>query len=156
MTDGIAALPFVDDIKKLIGDKWINSLGGKLPTITKQWKIKQVGTGTNIYDEIIISIDSENPQIFSLMKGDATSNTTFEYDWLHDISITLDVRTAESEIRVLQLVNMVMKIIKTNVVPVINDRQYIQILPEGLTSMNEEYRNIFRYLISVSALRFNP
>lgn len=156
MTDGIAALPFVNDIITLMEDKWIPALGGKKPQFSKQWKIKAVGVGTNTYDEVIISIDSENPQIFSFIKGDATSNTTFDYDWLHDVSITIDIRTGQSEDRVLQLVNEVVRIIKNNVVPFINNRQYIQILPEGLTSMNEEYRNIFRYLISVSALRFNP
>jgi len=155
MTDGIAGLDFANDIKTLLNSKWI-SANSKKPIFSTQWNIKAMGVGARIYNEVIISIDSENPQIFSLQQGDATDNTKFTYDWLHDISITLDVRTSESEIKVLKLVNEVTRILKTNVVPTINNNVYIQILPEGMTSMNEEYRNIFRYLISVSALRINP
>lgn len=156
MVNGIAGLSFVDDIITLMKNKWIPASGGTKPEFDKQWGIKQVGTADNTYDEVIISIDSENPQIFSLLQGDATDNTKFTYDWLHEVSITLDIRTAKSENRVLQLVNEVARILKTNVVPVVNNRQYIQVLPEGFTSMNEEYRSIFRYLGSVSCLRFNP
>ena len=90
------------------------------------------------------------------MQGDATDATKFTYDWLHDVSISIDIRTSESELRVLQLVNEIMRILKTNVVPTINNRTYIQMLPEGVTSLNEEYRNLYRYLISVSAIKLNP
>ena len=90
------------------------------------------------------------------MQGDSTDATKFTYDWLHDVSISIDVRTSESELRVMQLVNEIMRILKTNVVPTINNRTYIQMLPEGITSLNEEYRNLYRYLISVSAIKLNP
>lgn len=152
----MASLPFVDDIEDLIIDKWIPAKGGKLPEIDKQWRIKELGTGSNKYDEIIISIDSENPQIFSFIKNDASVAENFDYDWLHDISITLDIRTSESENRVLQLTNEVVRICKNNVVPTINRRTYLQLLIEGITPMNEEYRNIFRVMVGLGTLRFNP
>ena len=56
----------------------------------------------------------------------------------------------------MQLVDEIMKILKNNVLPTINNRTYIQMLPEGITSLNEEYRNLYRYIISVSAIKLNP
>lgn len=155
MTDGFMGLDFANDIITLLKDKWIVGNVAR-PKMTTQWNIKAMGVGTRIYNEIIVSVDSENPQIFSLQQGDATDATKFIYDWLHDGAITLDVRTSESEIKVRKLVNETMRILKKNVVPTINNRVYIQILPEGITQLNEEYRNIYRYLISISALRINP
>ena len=159
MTEGFAGLNFANDMITLLNSKWKSS-GGAKPKFSTQWNKKVVGHGTRTYNEVIVSIDAENPQIYSLMQGDATDRTKFTYDWLHDVSITLDVRTSISEERVLQLVNEIMRILKTNVVPLITTkgetRDYVQMLPEGVTSLNEEYRNLYRYLVSVSAIIFNP
>lgn len=155
MTDGFIGLNFANDIITLLNGKWKAS-GGAKPLFQTQWNMKNVGLGSRNYNQVIISIDAENPQIYSMMQGDATDATKFTYDWLHDVSISIDIRTSESELRVLQLVNEIMRILKTNVVPTINSRTYIQMLPEGITSLNEEYRNLYRYLISVSAIKLNP
>ena len=155
MTDGFIGLKFANDLITLLNGKWKAS-GGAKPLFQTQWNMKNVGLGSRNYNQVIISIDAENPQIYSMMQGDATDATKFTYDWLHDVSISIDVRTSESESRVLQLVNEIMRILKTNVVPTINNRTYIQMLPEGITSLNEEYRNLYRYLISVSAIKLNP
>lgn len=155
MTDGFIGLNFANDIITLLNGKWKAS-GGAKPLFQTQWNMKNVGLGSRNYNQVIISIDAENPQIYSMMQGDATDATKFTYDWLHDVSISIDIRTSESELRVLQLVNEIMRILKTNVVPTINNRTYIQMLPEGVTSLNEEYRNLYRYLISVSAIKLNP
>ena len=155
MTDGFIGLNFANDIITLLNGKWQSS-GGAKPSFQTQWNMKNVGLGSRTYNQVIISIDAENPQIYSLMQGDATDATKFTYDWLHDVSISIDIRTSESELRVMQLVDEIMRILKTNVVPTINNRTYIQMLPEGITSLNEEYRNLYRYLISVSAIKLNP
>tara|TARA_R110000751_G_scaffold63084_2_gene130489 strand:+ start:315 stop:782 length:468 start_codon:yes stop_codon:yes gene_type:complete len=155
MTDGFIGLKFANDLITLLNGKWKAS-GGAKPLFQTQWNMKNVGLGSRNYNQVIISIDAENPQIYSMMQGDATDATKFTYDWLHDVSISIDVRTSESESRVLQLVDEIMRILKTNVVPTINNRTYIQMLPEGVTSLNEEYRNLYRYLISVSAIKLNP
>ena len=155
MTDGFIGLKFANDLITLLNGKWKAS-GGAKPLFQTQWNMKNVGLGSRNYNQVIISIDAENPQIYSMMQGDATDATKFTYDWLHDVSISIDVRTSESESRVLQLVDEIMRILKTNVVPTINNRTYIQMLPEGITSLNEEYRNLYRYLISVSAIKLNP
>tara|TARA_R110000744_G_scaffold51412_1_gene110719 strand:- start:5519 stop:5986 length:468 start_codon:yes stop_codon:yes gene_type:complete len=155
MTDGFIGLNFANDIITLLNGKWKSS-GGAKPVFQTQWNMKNVGLGSRTYNQVIISIDAENPQIYSLMQGDATDATKFTYDWLHDVSISIDIRTSESELRVMQLVDEIMKILKNNVVPTINNRTYIQMLPEGITSLNEEYRNLYRYIISVSAIKLNP
>jgi|TARA_R110000822_G_scaffold232121_1_gene363926 hypothetical protein len=155
MTDGFIGLNFANDIITLLNGKWKAS-GGAKPLFQTQWNMKNVGLGSRNYNQVIISIDAENPQIYSMMQGDATDATKFTYDWLHDVSISIDIRTSESELRVMQLVDEIMRILKTNVVPTINNRTYIQMLPEGITSLNEEYRNLYRYLISVSAIKLNP
>tara|TARA_R110000803_G_scaffold32257_1_gene71246 strand:- start:5659 stop:6126 length:468 start_codon:yes stop_codon:yes gene_type:complete len=155
MTDGFIGLNFANDIITLLNGKWQSS-GGAKPSFQTQWNMKNVGLGSRTYNQVIISIDAENPQIYSLMQGDATDATKFTYDWLHDVSISIDIRTSESELRVMQLVDEIMKILKNNVVPTINNRTYIQMLPDGITSLNEEYRNLYRYIISVSAMKLNP
>jgi len=154
MVDGIAGLPFVNDMIFQINDKWKPSNGGRKPNITAKWKTKNVGHGNKLYDEIIVFLDSENPNIFSMISE--ISNGKFSYDWLHDISITLDVYTSQSEDRVLQMVNECVRILKNNVVTKIRENEYVQILPGNIVSLNEEMRNIYRYTIDVDALRYNP
>lgn len=159
MTNGFAGLNFANDIITLLNSKWKSS-GGTKPVFSTKWNKKVVGHGTRVYNEIIVNIDAENPQIYSLMQGNANNREEFVYDWLHDVSVTLDIRTNTSEERVMIMVDEVMRILKTNVVPLITTngktRDYIQMLPEGITSLNEEYRNMFRYMVSVSAVIFNP
>jgi hypothetical protein len=74
----------------------------------------------------------------------------------HDLSINLDIYSSVSDAIVLQLVDEILKILKNNVVTTINNREYIQILPGNVVSLNEDFRNIFRYNIDVDAMRFNP
>lgn len=151
---GIAGLEFLDDIIKLISDRWLSGSGGVKPQISKVWNVKAVNVGTNREENIIVGLDGENPNIFSLQYSDGTNKV---FDWLHDIAISIDIRTGLSEQRVLQMVDEVVRILKTSVAaPIINNRQYVQILPVNVTSMNEEYRNIFRYIVDAEAMRLNP
>ena len=154
MTDGMAGLPFANDIVKLLNDEW-QSTGGKKPVFSTKWKKKVVGHGTNNYDEIIIELDTENINIFSLISS-IGADDKFNYDWLHDISVTADIYSSKSEDRVLQLVDEVIRILKNNVVTTINNREYLQILPSNAVSLNEEFRNIFRYTVDIDAMRYNP
>lgn len=154
MAGGIAGLQFVNDMIVFLAKKWIEDTGGIQPVITAQWKKKTIGFVDGNYQEIIISLDSENPNIYSLLQRD--DNDVFFWDWLHDISITLDIRTGDSEERILQMVDEVVRIIKANVILPINGTQMIQTLPGAVVSLNEEYRNLFRYTVDVDTLRFNP
>ena len=151
MTDGIAGLQFMDDIIYQLKLKW-KSTGGRKPEFTKKWETKVVGLAKK-EDKVIISLDGENPEIFSLKY---TSGGNPVYDWLHTVSISIDVWSGFSEDRVLQMVNEITRILKTNVVPSLNGTQYVQLLPVGVNPLLEDYRNIYRYMIDVEAIRFNP
>lgn len=151
----MAGLPFANDMVKHLHDEWSSSTGGKEPTFSTKWKKKVVGHIKKAYDEVIIELDTEDPKIFSLISG-IGADSKFNYDWLHDISVTIDVYTSVSEDRCLQIVDEIVRILKNNVVTTINGRDYIQILPGNIISLNEEFRNIFRYNIDVDAMRFNP
>ncbi|WP_428323672.1 hypothetical protein [Nitrosopumilus sp.] len=152
---GLAGLKFADDIIKLLSDKWRPGSGGKRPTFSKAWRTKTVNVGTNSDENIIVMLDSDNPNIFSLQYKDADSNPIF--DWLHDLSVSLDVRTGKSEDRVEQMVDEVYRILKTNVAaPTVNNRQYVQLLPGQAQPMLEDFKNYFRYVVDVEAMRLNP
>lgn len=154
-TSGSAALKFVDDITKILDNGWIDKIGGKKPQFIKAWEFKESGLDAN-YEICVIHLDDEAIRIFSMMQGDPTDNTKFSYDWLHEISVTLELRTGTSQRRILQLTDMVTYILKKNVVPVVNNRQYVQLLPDGYVPMNEEYRNLYKTMVSCTAQRFNP
>lgn len=154
MVNGIGGLDFVNNMIAYLAEKWIEDTGGEQPVFTAQWKKKTTGFVDGNYQEVILSLDSENPNIYSLLQS--TEANDFFWDWLHDISITLDVRTGDNEGRVLQMVNEIVRILKTTVILPINDTVYVQVLPGAIVSLNEEYRNMFRYTIDVDALQFNP
>ena len=151
---GIAGLNFVTDLIKVISDNWRLGNGGKMPTIEKAWEIKQVGAGTNTYDYIVIHLDTENIDIFSIQYDDENDEAT--WDWLHDISISLEVASPTSETRVLQIVNELSRILKKKVILNVNNRDYIQIVLNGATSMNAEYINMYRYLVTCESKILNP
>lgn len=151
---GIAGIDFVDDLIKSFRSNWVTNTGGIIPTFVKQWEVKEVGHGSNSYDVIIIGIDGENIDAFSLQHTDGLGNPA--WDWLHDVSVTIDIRSGKSEKRVLQLVDEISRILKTKVLLNINNRVYVQVLPTSFTSMNEEYRNLYRYIGSADALILNP
>ena len=153
-TEGMAGLPFANDIIDHLKDNWTSN-GGTQPIMTTKWKKKAVGVGSRNYEEIIVSIDSENPRLYSMISG-IGSDGKFDYDWMHDISLTLDIYSSTSEERVLQIVDEILRILKNNVVSTINTREYIQIIPTNIVSLNEEFRNIFRYSMDVDAMRINP
>lgn len=151
----IAGLPFANDVVTLLKTNWSKNTGGAQPTMNTSWKVKAVGVADSIAEQIIISIDSENPQIYSMLQSSTATNPS-NYDWLHDVSLSVDVRTGKSEERVLQMIGEVVRILETNVVPLINFHQYIRVLPGPIHSANEEYRNLFRYIIDVDGLIFDP
>lgn len=154
-TEGMAGLMFVQDITKLLKDEWKpTNTDGKKPEFVKTWETKEVGHGDSNYRKILISLDSETPNIFSLRQTDSDGNSF--YDWLHDVSVTIDIRTGESEKTVEKLANEVVRILKRKVVPVINNRYYVQILPGPIVPFIEDYRNLYRYTIDCDALRWNP
>lgn len=149
-----AGTDFLGDIVSLIKSKWRPTEAGPLPTFRLQWDIKEVGHAQGRYDVVIITFDSETADIFSLISENDDGD--FGYDWMHDMSLTVDIMTSQSARRGLQVTNEIMRILKSSVVSVIGGREYLRILPEGVTVLNDDRRNIYRTTIGVSAMRYNP
>ena len=150
---GSAGLDLINDIVKLINDNWTSG-GGKRPTVTKIWNTKEVGLADNKAERIIVMLDAETPHIFGLKYTDGDGHNA--YDWMHDVSLSIDVWTGISEDRVLDMVNEVTRILKRNVLLTVGTHGYVQMLPTGITSLNEQYRNMYRYMIDIEVKKFNP
>ncbi len=150
---GDPGLELTNDLITLFKDNWIPKSGGILPTFDTQWNIKEVGRGKTKYTNIIVDADTDNPNIFSLQYKN--NNVPF-WDFYHDISANIDMITSESEVRINQISFEIVRILKTNVVPVINTHIYTQMLPGPLTDLNDRFRGIFRKIMTVNAERYNP
>ena len=151
--DSMGGYQFVDDIIQFFKDNWLKGNGGKVPNITVQWEIKTTGFANSNYEEIIVSFDSENKNIYSLLQSD---NGRFFWDWLNEISITIDMRTGKSLSRLRQITNEVTRILANNVITPYNGTVYVQTLPSNLTPLNEDYRNLFRNTLDLDTMVFNP
>lgn len=153
MTNGTAGDQFLDDIITILNEQWIQG-NTKKPIFKKVWEEKALGLGNSNFREILITLDTESMQIFSLQQTD-TNGVPF-WDWLHDISVTIDIRTGTSESDCLSILNEVTRIIKKNVLLTVGNTEYVQLLPNTAISMNEQYRNLYRWTMDCSAIRFNP
>lgn len=147
---GIAGIQFKNDIISLLESKWVPKTGGRKPKITVVWEAKDIGRGNRNYDEIIIRLDSEAINIFSLRQGSGT------YDWLHDLSVSIDIWTSNSERRSEQLADEVIRIIQTNVLFTQGKTAYIQLLPTNIEPLHEDFRSIYRWMIDCEAIIKNP
>lgn len=150
---GDPGLELANDLITLFKDKWIAKSGGVQPDFSTKWNIKEVGRGNKKYTNIIIDADVDDPQIFSLQFRE---NNVPSWDFYHYTSANIDMITGESERRINKVSFEIQRILKTNVVPVINNHQYTQLLPGPIIDLNEDYRNIFRKIMTVDAERYNP
>ena len=150
--DGSAGLRFLEDFVKLLNSKW-KSGNSKKPRISIIWERKVTGFVTKGARDVLITLDDESIQIFSLQNrvgGDPS------WDWLHDVGLSCEVRTGTNIKDALSIVSEITRIIKTNVTLVIGGNEYVQMLPGTVTSRNEEFRNLFRYIMDLSVLKYNP
>lgn len=153
-SDGSAGLRFLDDFIFLLNKKWKSGVTRK-PTISKIWTRKVTGLVSRGARDVLITLDDETPQIFSLQNS---NNGVPSWDWLHDVGLTIEVRTGTSVDDALSIVSEITRIIKQNVTLVtgVDDNEYVQMLPGSIVSRNEEFRNLFRYIMEVSVLKYNP
>ena len=152
--DGSAGLQFVTDVIELLKINWKSS-NVKIPNIDKVWDRKVTGLVQNKARDVLITLDVETVGIFSIQQRDG-NNKPF-WDWLHDVSLSIEVRTGTSIDDALNIVSEITRIFKENVGSVlINNNEYVQMLPGTVTSHNEEFRNLFRYIMDVSAMKYNP
>lgn len=153
-TDGSAGLQFLNNFKALLDTNW-KSGNTRKPQIKIQWEAKVSGLGQRGARDVFINLDDESVQIFSLQSRDGNGKPS--WDWLHDIGLSIEVRTGTSVADALSIVSEITRIIKENVASVlINGEEYVQMLPGTITSRNEEFRNIYRYVMDLSVLKYNP
>ena len=148
MAGGIAGLDVLNMIKDHLNDNL--TTGAQVETI---WKEKSVGFGDSSYDQIFIGLDAENVNIYSLQHS---QDGMPRYDWLHNVHFFVTIHTAQSEERVLELANDVMRVAKESVIVPFDRLKYIQLIPTGATSLNDEFRNLFRYELTFKMMVFNP
>lgn len=153
-SNGSAGLRFMNDFILLLNTQWRSGVTRK-PTISKIWTRKVTGLISNNARDVLITLDDETPQIFSLQTRD---DNVPSWDWLHDVGLTIEVRTGTSVDDALSIVSEITRIIKKNVTLVVgaDNNEYVQMLPGTIVSKNEEFRNLFRYIMEVSVLKYNP
>lgn len=155
MTEGLSSLQTVKDLLEFIYDKWIpDNTDGKKPEMVASWKVKEAGHMEGTYRKIILQIDSENVKIYSLLQRDS-QGVNF-WDWLHEMSFTFDIRTGISEEACLKMANELVRILKRNAFGSMELNYNVQMLPGTVTIAHEDYRNLFRILVDVDILRYNP
>lgn len=145
-----AGLQVIDDILAIL-EVWDINLGGKQPKITSIWD-ESLLTYNETDSYILIQIDRELPQIFSHMQ------TGTSYDWLHDISLTFDIRVYDNNldklnIRFKQVLDYFLHLMKNNV----RIAGHIELLPSA-NGIYYDYtiKNLRRATIGFRILDHDP
>ena len=141
---GTALYDSVDDIINLINDKWNTGSddAGILPRVVKIWDEKTIGYGNSRQATILVEPKKETIDYFNL----------YGTDFLHEISIKLDVRTYLDDYVHDKIINEVLRIIKDNV----RRDNYVDLRVISSEPLSHLYRNMFRHMVEVSYRKINP
>ena len=129
----------VDTAKNLIIDNW--SLSSQ-PDITFVWEEKTTGFMDDRRDFILLTPTNEDPQYFGL----------YGSDFLHHISIKIEVHSFQNLQHHENLVNEVFRIVKAN----IRGTDYVDLLLTQSSHNNDLYRNIYRHTVIMKYRKLNP
>jgi len=129
----------VDTAKNLIIDNW--SLSSQ-PDITFVWEEKTTGFMDDRRDFILLTPTNEDPQYFGL----------YGSDFLHHITIKIEVHSFQNLQHHENLVNEVFRIVKAN----IRGTDYVDLLLTQSSHNNDLYRNIYRHTIVMKYRKLNP
>jgi len=129
----------VDTAKNLIIDNW--SLSSQ-PDITFVCEEKTTGFMDDRRDFILLTPTNEDPQYFGL----------YGSDFLHSISIKIDVHSFQNLQHHENLVNEVFRIVKAN----IRGTNYVDLLLTQSYHNNDLYRNIYRHTVIMKYRKLNP
>ena len=130
----------LNKIKDLLNDDWSSP---PLPDITAVWEKRVVGIIDDKRDQILITPRQENINYYNLY-GDAH---------LHELTLDLDIRTYQNIDRHADIVSEVLRIIKSNIR---GENEYVNLLVIGSQSRNEQMRNMFNHVITISFKVINP
>ena len=129
----------VSDTKSLLIDNWTNTT---LPDVTFVWEERTTGFMDDRRDFILLTPTNEEPQYFGL-HGD---------DFLHHISVKIEVHSFQNLEHHEKLVNEIFRIIKAN----IRRTNFVDLLITSSYHDNDMFRNIFRHTILVKYRKLNP
>jgi len=129
----------VDTAKNLIIDNW--SLSSQ-PDITFVWEEKTTGFMDDRRDFILLTPTNEDPQYFGL----------YGSDFLHHITIKIEVHSFQNLQHHENLVNEVFRIVKAN----IRGTDYVDLLLTQSSHNNDLYRNIYRHTVIIKYRKLNP
>jgi len=139
----MAGYQAVEDLKAMFKADWnkdVTKPAGAVPQFVSEYQEKNLNY--NNVEYVLIKYDVEIVSAFGLHAD----------DWRHDIPITLDLRTGKSDIRLKQILNEVVRILKTNV----RKSGYMYMLPKSSKNMFEEYRQVWRNIVDIEMVKINP
>ena len=137
---GTAIYDAADTVVSLLKDNWT---AGRLPNIQKAWTKRSVGFGDSRSPQIILTPKAENVTYFGL----------YGSDFWHDVTIDLDIRSYQNDVRHNNIVKEVNKIIKDKIRG-IDDYTDIRIIASY--SRSHYMRNMFNHIVTVSLRKLNP
>ena len=137
---GSAIYDAADTVVSLLRDNWTS---GRLPNVQKAWDKRGVGFGDSRSPQIIITPKTENVTYFGL----------YGSDFWHDVTIDLDIRSYQNDVRHNNIVKEVNKIIKAKIRGV-DDYTDIRIIASY--SRSHYMRNMFNHIVTVSLRKLNP
>ena len=125
--------------KNLIIDNWTLS---SQPDITFVWEERTTGFMDDRRDFILITPTNEDPQYFGL----------YGSDFLHHISVKIEVHSFQNLQHHENIVNEVFRIVKAN----IRGTDYVDLLLTQSSHNNDLYRNIYRHTVVMKYRKLNP
>lgn len=143
---GVAGLTIMTDIIATL-NSWDASLGGVKPKIETMWD-EQMLTFNETKSYILVQIDSETPETFSMMEGNSPN---YIYQWMHKVNISLDIRVDNDFNLFERTVNYTMHKLKTNV----RFATAIQQFPLSI-SYDFTIRNQYRVVIGLRVDKESP
>ena len=125
--------------KNVIIDNW--TLASQ-PDITFVWEERTTGFMDDRRDFILVTPTNEDPQYFGL----------YGSDFLHHISVKVEVHSFQNLQHHENIVNEVFRIVKAN----IRGTDYVDLLLTQSSHNNDLYRNIYRHTIIMKYRKLNP
>ena len=125
--------------KNVIIDNW--TLASQ-PDITFVWEERTTGFMDDRRDFILITPTNEDPQYFGL----------YGSDFLHHISVKVEVHSFQNLQHHENIVNEVFRIVKAN----IRGTDYVDLLLTQSSHNNDLYRNIYRHTVIMKYRKLNP
>ena len=137
---GTAVYDAADTVVSLLKDNWT---AGRIPNVQKAWDKRSVGFGDSKSPQIILTPKTENVTYFGL----------YGSDFWHDVTIDLDIRSYQNDVRHNDIVKEVIKIIKAQIR---GGTDYTDLRVIASYSRSHYMRNMFNHIVTVSLRKLNP